>query len=217
MAENESLDVQKTRRWQSVWERIEIGASASDVADEFQSCLRKVFGRLFRLGFPLRAMLESFGDAPSLHEVVRECDGTRDYAQLLELAANQGGDPLSITEHWLDSVFHSLMDQFRLLAVPSAAYPTVGEFEAGRSKVRQALAPLFRDVGKQLLRDPDKTPAMRMQLRVVPLDPHQLLLPFPPDTYGPPVQQRPSARQASLLSMSLLGPQKSRSESRAQR
>ena len=133
MAENEYLDVRKTRRWQPVWERIEVGAPANDVADEFQHCLRNVLRRLLKLGFPLEEMLKSVGDATTLHEIVRDCEGTQDYAQLFELAANQGGDPLTITERWLDSVFHSLMDQFRLLAVPNIAYPTVEDFESLRS------------------------------------------------------------------------------------
>jgi hypothetical protein len=90
MAENESLDLANSRRWQSAHHSVRQGKSSQEVAGKVERSLygglRAAFKEFAKKGVSLKDFLAARRDPHALHELVKKMRG-HDYAQLFEETA----------------------------------------------------------------------------------------------------------------------------------
>ena len=108
MAENESLDMENSRRMKKVCDAFRTGVSCQEVAAEFERALtrglRESCKQFLKKGAPFGAFLKSRDNPQALRELLRKVRG-HDYARLLvEAAAACGPTERDCVAGWIGAV-----------------------------------------------------------------------------------------------------------------
>ena len=111
MAENESLDLFKSRRWQTVLQLVLRRELSQVTANKARQCLHRTIRAVMKQ-IPLEALLSAACDAPHvLPEIIRQCKQGRDYARQFQDVAEAGAGREAILENYLWSVCDRFFDQ----------------------------------------------------------------------------------------------------------
>lgn len=181
MAENESLDLFKTRRWQRVYDAILKGRSASQLASLTYSCLRQTISALQKRILPngppqvvLDDLFDAVGDRIKMRELVRLHKG-HDFAVLFHDSAICALTRENASESFLNAICDKYFDQIALLAIQN---DHTQRFPRIRNQIEQAKAimrPELENLAKQLAANPSKRLRRSRKVESVAIDTHSLL------------------------------------------
>jgi len=167
MAENEMLDLGKSRRWQNLCRLIQAHASVEDIWAEAKDCLPKTLQNVAKQ-IPLSDMLMAAEEGNgNLGELVRNCQKAKDFARLLQVcaeqAANGGLNHGSIAESFIWAIFDKFYDQIRMESVSAECAHNFQTLDQLRAELKLKLAPTVQELARQLYRKTnDRTTPIRM-------------------------------------------------------
>ncbi len=164
MAENESLDLGKARRWCRVLNALVDGKPAGQIASLAAVCLRQTVNALRKPvvkdgppQLPLADMLNAVVHNPrEVERIVRRCHG-HDFAHLFHDSTHGAGSREVAAESFLSTICEKYCDQIEIQAVKADGQHT---FARVRSQLDQVQAHLRSDVkrfSQQLAADPNRT------------------------------------------------------------
>ncbi len=173
MAENETLDLRQTPRWNHARQLLERGASPEEVAAEVRRCLHWTLRRLGELmPMPLADLIRcaAAGD-PRVAAMVREARKARDYVQIIErLGSFCRDDPEALARRVIGTIAGRFFDQECERLVPSERLPTFQEFERARHDIETRLAAPIKALARELLEHPERSHRMPASLKKAPDD-----------------------------------------------
>src|SRR5687767_12856298 len=113
MAESESLNLGRARRWQTVVQAVVDGASTKDLTELARKCLYRTL-QAVRKQVPFDALLNAACNCPdTLPDLIRGCRLGRDYAQLFQQVASEGASREEILLAYQEAVCTNFFDQIR--------------------------------------------------------------------------------------------------------
>src|SRR5947209_6125968 len=113
MAESESLNVGRARRWQPVLQAAGNGASVDALTVMARRCLYRTI-RAVRKQIPLNDLLNAACNNPStLPDLIRGCKQGRDYARLFQRVACPGASREQVLIAYQEAVCTNFLDQIR--------------------------------------------------------------------------------------------------------
>lgn len=164
MAENESLDIDKSRRMKKVFDAFRTGTSCQEVAAELGRAitrgLRKALKQFREKGVTLAELLNSRHNPQALRAWLRQVQG-HDYARLfVEAAVTSGPTERDCVAGWIDAILDKVTDQICHRVAGSDHYPTFEETQAFTGEVRNELNPAVERLIKNLVNDPNWLPKL---------------------------------------------------------
>lgn len=163
MAENESLDLADSRRWQLACHAIRQGKSSREVASRvvrgIYSGLRAAFKEFAKKGVTVKDMLAARDDAHGMHGLVKKTRG-HDYAQLFaETAlAEKGASDDAFLENYVWAICEKMFDQVAREVVPCENWDNFPDLNRHFNEVREEIARDVRRIADNLAKDPDWLP-----------------------------------------------------------
>jgi hypothetical protein len=162
MAENESLDLGKARRWHRVFRAVVDGRSAGQIASLASVCLRQTVNALRKPAFgsgppqvPIADLLNAVGDPCEVERLVRRCQG-HDFAHLFRDSTLNTESREVAAENFLSAICEKFCDQIVMKAVQADGQHT---FTRERSLLEQVQAQLGTDIkriAQQLATNPNQ-------------------------------------------------------------
>jgi hypothetical protein len=162
MAENESLDLARTRRWQRVYRAIVGGQSAEQIADLAEVCLRQTINAIHKPvdrggppQVPLGDLLNALECGPKeVERIVQDCKG-HDFARLFQ---NSGLDTPCrevAAENFLLAIYDKYSDQIAMQCVQDGRY-TFARVRLKLDQIQSTLRPGIRQLAHQLAANPNR-------------------------------------------------------------
>ena len=129
-------------------------------SDEAMWCLRKTFQNLAEL-LPVEQLLDAAKrDEQAIHDVVRECRETRDYAEIFEQLAPIHSDPASLVEGVARATVDRFLDQIQMTVVGEDHWPDMAGFREMREDVKAMMQPGIARLAIQIADHPNVKPRM---------------------------------------------------------
>jgi hypothetical protein len=166
MAENESLDLVDSRRWQTAGKAVRQGKSSQEVARTVERCLfggwRAALKELGKKEVPLKDFLAARHDPNRLQELVKKAKG-HDYAVLLRdtALAEQGVSDEAYLESCLWAVWEKMRDQIAQAVVPCDQWPAYPDLQTHLYEVREQIAAEVQGLAAKLAEAPARLPPRR--------------------------------------------------------
>ena len=167
MAENETLDLRTSRRWENLCRLIQSQASKEDILEEVKSCLTKTLQNIGKR-IPLTDMLVAAEQDPeSIRKLGKNCHEAKDFVNLLQVcaeqAANGGADHDTVAEAFIWTIFDRFYDQICIKCVSAEGTHSFLELRQLGVSLRAELAPTVLELVGQLYHDTDhQTTTVRM-------------------------------------------------------
>jgi hypothetical protein len=161
MAESESLNLNRARRWQPVLQAAGDGTSADHLIVLARRCLYRTL-RAVRKQVPFDALLVAACNCPdALPDLIRECKQGRDYARLFQRVAEKGATREALLAAYLREVCSSFLNQIHSrIACRRAFVESPAETRERLDGVRDALDGDYRRIATNLAADPEWKIAM---------------------------------------------------------
>lgn len=163
MAENESLDLRKARRWQRMLGAIKEGQSVGQIASLASVCLRKTINALRKPAFgvgpaqvPICDLINAVGDRCAIERIVRRC-GCHDFALLFRDSSLNASTSQGVVENWLSGICEKYCDQMALQIVRPGSQYTFSQERSILEQVQSQLKPDIKLIAQQLVSNPNKT------------------------------------------------------------
>jgi hypothetical protein len=113
MAESESLNLGRARRWQTVLQAAGDGSSTDDLTVLARRCLYRTL-RAVQKQIPLNDLLNAAcNDPDALPDLIRGCKQGRDYARLFQRVAGRGASREELLVAYQEVVCTNFLDQIR--------------------------------------------------------------------------------------------------------
>ena len=185
MAENESLDLGRSRRWQRVCRAIAEGEQSHNVAALVARSLRKTVNGIrkpiYKDGLaqiPLRELVDTIErNHEGIDQIVRECEG-HDYAHLFKSSTVGVYTRVDALEKYLSAICDKFFDQISMHCVKCDGKSTFGEMRSKLNQVRDHLRPDITRMAQQLSANPDKPlrpKALSIEKSIVSVDTKSIL------------------------------------------
>ncbi|MDP6547124.1 MAG: hypothetical protein QGH60_24370 [Phycisphaerae bacterium] len=161
MAENESLDLggRASQRWRKdVSVPIQTGKPDEVITQGIITSLYRTFKNVVGQ-IPLKDMLDAIEGGGDLSILVRRCDG-HEYAQLVSLHASMSYRGEELLQQVVWSTLDRFLDQIRIKAVGSDAWPDFNSFNDASRHWKAAVYDDVNDLAAKLWRQPDVKPRM---------------------------------------------------------
>jgi hypothetical protein len=165
MAENESLDIDKSNRMKKVCDAFHTGASCQAVAAELERAitrgLRESCKQFLKKDAPFGAFLNNRDNPQALRVLLRQVQG-HDYARLfVATAAASGPSERECVAGWINAILDKVTDQICHRVAGSDRYPTFEETQAFIGEVRNEIRPAVERLVTKLVKDPTWLPKVR--------------------------------------------------------
>ena len=161
MAENESLVLGKSARWQRVLRAVRDGEPSEEVARKACTSLRRTIQELRKL-LPFKEFVNSWNDPIALAELVRHCSKGRELANLFQMVARSG---TTTTEETLRAFFGSICDRYlRQIGdnwSPTEQWTNLSDLEQRLSQIREMTEPEVARYARKTAENPDWQPRTR--------------------------------------------------------
>jgi len=163
MAENESLDLDRSPRMRVVFDAVSNGASCQEVTSKLENaligCLRKTLKQFQEKGVTLSDLLKSRDFPQAFRQLLRKTQG-HDCARLFgDAAATAGPTETDCVADWIDAILGKMTDQICVRVAGSENWPTIADVQAFTSEVRDALTPVVERMVTKLVEDQLETEA----------------------------------------------------------
>lgn len=163
MAENEWLDLGKSRRWQRVYHAIRDGYQADQVASLTGICLQKTINAIGKPIFkdgppqvPLADLLDKLEHDPGgMDEIVRKCNG-HDCARLFRDAALDAETRDEGVKKFMFAICDKFFDQVAMRSVTPDGKSTFRQVRSVLDQARKYLEPEITRMSQQLSVNPDR-------------------------------------------------------------
>jgi len=178
MAEDERLDLKRSRRWREVYTLFARGEPMDRIREKVIRCLYGAFRRLVReYGFPMRELLEAAaGSGGSVRDVVRRCEKGREYAQFFELEAGRGLSRQAILAHVCNAVCDRVFDQIEMEEVVSGRLRDFSEHADLLRDLKASLQEPIERLATKVAEDPSRPVRMLPVARQARIDEQKALL-----------------------------------------
>ena len=156
MAENESLNLGRARRWQPVLQALAAGADMAEILKLVRRCLYQTL-RAVRKQVPFDDLLKAACNSPDdLPALIRDCQIARDYARLFQQVACPGASRKDVLVAYQLAFCTSFLDQIRGRVVCSrTAGESAVEIRERLENVLEALGPDFHRIALNLAARPE--------------------------------------------------------------
>jgi hypothetical protein len=161
MAESESLNLDRARRWQPVLQASGDGASADDLTALARRCLYRTL-QAVRKQVPFEALLDAACNNPdTLPDLIRGCNLGRDYARLFQRVADKGASREEVHVAYQREVCSNFLNQIHSrIACRRAFEEPPAETRKRLDAVRDNLDGDYRRIASNLAADPQWKIAM---------------------------------------------------------
>ncbi|GAG26716.1 unnamed protein product, partial [marine sediment metagenome] len=162
MAENESLDLGRARRWRQVLNAVVSGQPTDQIALLVLACVRQTLKKLRSPivqgrppQIPFAALLDAvFGDRGEFRRIVNRCQG-HEFAQLFYDCTFGALSREDAVERFLLATFDRYADQIVIEAAKADNSHTFPQVQSLLDHVRARVEPGLRDIAQQLAVDPN--------------------------------------------------------------
>ena len=163
MAENESLDLGKSRRWRRVLDAVVDGKSAEQIASRAAESLRKTINALHKPVFggsspqvPLADMFNAFEQGHyAVERIVRQCRG-HDFALLFRDSTFGAESREAVATNFLSVICEKFFDQIEMHTVKADGQHTVGRVRSQLDQVQAHLRSDLKRFAQQLAANPNR-------------------------------------------------------------
>ncbi len=163
MAENESLDLGKSRRWRRVLDAVVDGKSAEQIASVAAESLRKTVNALHKPVFdrsspqvPLADMLNAvLHDPCEVDRIVRRCHG-HDFAYLFHDSTLGAESREDAAKKFLSAICEKYFDKIELQVVKADGQHTVGRVRSQLDQVQAHLRSDIKRFAQKLAANPNR-------------------------------------------------------------
>lgn len=163
MAENESLDLGKARRWLRVLRALVDGKSASQIASLASVCLRQTVNALRKPAIeggppqvPLADLLNAIGNPCEVERIVRQCHG-HDFAYLFQDSTLNTLSREVASENFLSAICEKYCDQIEMQAVHADGQQMFARVRSQLDQVQAHLRPEINRIAQQLATNPSRS------------------------------------------------------------
>jgi hypothetical protein len=161
MAENESLDLGRTPRWQKVHRAVIGGEPSDQVADKARVSLYRTVRALKKL-IPFDQLLSvACNDPDALLDAIRRCDKGHEFAQLFQVVAEKGQSREGLLQTYLWTLCDKYLDQIAAKSFPSEKWPSLPDLRCHLAEVREILKDDIDRIAHKMADNPDWRPRMR--------------------------------------------------------
>lgn len=161
MAENESLDLGKTPRWQRVHHAILGGETSDQVADKARQSLYRTLRAVKKL-IPFDQLLSAAcNDPDALLDLIRQCGKGRQFARLFQDVADKGRGREGVLQDYLGTICDTYLEQIAPHSFPSERWLSVADLRRHLSEVRELLKDDIGRIAHKLAENPEWLPRMR--------------------------------------------------------
>jgi hypothetical protein len=156
MAESESLNLGRARRWQTVLRAAGDGASTEDLTMFARRCLYRTLSAV-KKQIPLNDLVNAACQCPeALPELIRSCKMGRDYARLFQRVACPGASREEVLIAFQEAICTNFLDQIRgRLVGAQAVNESAVELRERLDGVKVALAGDIRRIASSLAANPE--------------------------------------------------------------
>ena len=156
MAENESLNLDRTRRWQPVLQAARDGANADELTQLARRCLVRTL-QAVQKQIPFDALLNAACNNPdALPDLVRDCKLGRDYARLFQRVADKGASREQVLVAYQREVCSNFLNQIHNRTACRRSFEeSPAESRERLDGVRDALDVDYRRIASNLAADPE--------------------------------------------------------------
>jgi hypothetical protein len=164
MAENEFLDLARSRRWQRVYRGVVEGRPSDQIAPLVAICLRQTINSIRKPSFaegspqvPLGDLLEAWEHGPEAVEqmVRKKCRG-HDYARLFGEATLDTATPKEALVGFTSAICEKFFDQIAVRGAKGDGGNTFAQVRSKLNQIREYLTPEICEIAHQLSTDPGK-------------------------------------------------------------
>jgi hypothetical protein len=156
MAENESLNLGRSRRWQTVLQKVGQGGTTDEIATDARRCLYRTL-KAVRKQIPFGALLDAAcKDADALPDLIRECRQGRDYARLFQHVACEGASREEVLQDYQRALCDNFFDQIRgRVARSPTGEPSPAVIRERLNDVKETLGADFKCIASKLAENPE--------------------------------------------------------------
>jgi len=156
MPESESLNLDRTRRWQPVLQAVGNGANADELTILARRCLIRTL-QAVQKQIPFKALLNAACNNPdALPDLIRACKQGRDYARLFQRVADKGASREEVLVAYQREVCSNFLNQIHnQIACRRAFEESPEKIRERLDGVREALDGDYRRISKNLAADPE--------------------------------------------------------------
>jgi len=164
MAENESLDLGKSPRWQSVYRAVMDGEPSESVAQKTRACLCRTVRALKEL-IPFDRLLSAASNPETLLDLARQCGKGRDFALLFHdiAVAENRMNKEGLLRTFFATICDRYLGQIEARAFPSERWTNLSDLRCHLAEVREfeLLTGEIDRFAHKLAENPDCRPRMR--------------------------------------------------------
>ncbi len=153
MAENEYLDVTKSRRWQAVVQAIRDGLDTDGVFWRFRRCLYKTVQQ-FCKELPFAELIESVDDPKRLADLADRLEGGHDVKGLLLFAAEEASGPVNVIEDFLNLSVDGILHDIPYYVAQTDPSINLSGLRNEMRTVRNEMSPDIRHIAEKLANNP---------------------------------------------------------------
>lgn len=161
MAENESLDLGKTPRWQTVYRAVGQGETSEQVARKARKSLYRTVRAVKKLIPFDRLLSAACNDPDSLADLIQRCGKGRDFAHLFQKVTEKGRAREDLLQDFLWTLCDRFLDQIAARAVPSEQWPNFPDLRRHLYEVREMLDDDIRRIAHKLAENSEWQPRVR--------------------------------------------------------
>jgi hypothetical protein len=166
MAENESLDLAKSRRWAPVVHVVREGGTATEIAKKAHKAivgsLRAAIKDFAKCGVSFEQFLDAAEEegGAALQSLVKQCKG-HDFARLLAEVARMGGTRDTIIEEFVLGVREKYLDQIGTRIVPCERWKRFSDLRSHLARVKEHDETDVHWIVEKFSNDPNWRPRQR--------------------------------------------------------
>lgn len=181
MAENESLDLGRSRRWRRVYIAVQDDKSAAQIAQLVISCLKLTIKALRKPAYdggpaqmPLSDLLNAVGNPYELEQIVRQSHG-HDFARLFRDSTIGVISREVATERFLSAIDEKFFDQIEMRAVQTDGKFTFLRLRSKFNEVQNLIQPEVKHIAQQLVANPNSSLPRRRSSVISEIDTQSML------------------------------------------
>jgi len=160
MAENESLDLGKTPRWQRVHHALLNGETSEQVAVIAQESLYRTLQAVKKL-IPFDQLLSAAcNESDVLLDLIRQCGKGHEFARLFQEVADKGRGREGVLQDYLGTICDRFLEQIAPHLFPSERWHSIAELRLRLSEVRELLKDDIDRIAHKLAENPEWRPRM---------------------------------------------------------